>query len=49
MDVSTGPWSLPADANVDGYTRLDASRFYVSFANDVRVPGLGTVLGAFAR
>ncbi len=43
VDASAGPWSLPSGANVDGFARLDATRFYVSFAGDVRVNGLGTV------
>ncbi|HEU5038852.1 MAG TPA: S8 family serine peptidase [Nocardioides sp.] len=43
MDVSTAPWSLPSNANVDGFSRLDATRFYVSFANDTRIDGLGYV------
>ncbi|WP_421741691.1 S8 family serine peptidase [Cellulomonas sp.] len=34
---------LTTGANLDGYDRLDATRYYVSFAGDTTVPGLGTV------
>jgi hypothetical protein len=35
---------LPAGANVDGYDRIDATHFYVSFsAANTAVPGLGNV------
>ncbi|MBI5566322.1 MAG: multicopper oxidase domain-containing protein [Chloroflexi bacterium] len=34
---------LPGAANVDGYVRVDATHFYLSFAADTAVPGLGTV------
>ncbi|WP_457206237.1 S8 family serine peptidase [Nocardioides sp. P5_C9_2] len=35
---------LPATANVDGYDRVDATHFYLSFAGSTTaVPGLGTV------
>ena len=45
VDVTAPPYSLPAGANVDGYTRVDATHFYLSFSNDtnVAVPGLGNV------
>ncbi len=33
MDASATPYRLPAGANVDGFARLDAQRFYVSFAD----------------
>ncbi len=35
--------TLPSSANVDGFDRVDATRFYVSFSTDVTIPGLGTV------
>ncbi len=35
--------SLPSSANVDGFARVDATHFYMSFATDVRLPGLGLV------
>ncbi len=34
---------LAANANVDGYDRVDATHFYLSFSVDTVVPGLGTV------
>ena len=34
---------LPSAANLDGLVRVDATHFYVSFATDVTVPGLGAV------
>jgi len=35
---------LPGGANIDGYARVDAAHFYVSFsANKTNVPGLGNV------
>ncbi|MBT9253981.1 IPT/TIG domain-containing protein [Phycicoccus sp. KQZ13P-1] len=34
---------LPANALVDGLAVVDATHYYVSFANDTSVPGLGTV------
>jgi hypothetical protein len=41
--AGTGSLGLPSSANVDGYVRVDANRFYLSFAADTTVPGLGTV------
>ena len=39
-----GAGSLPAGANVDGYDRVDATHFYMSFSADhYDVPGLGVV------
>ncbi len=35
--------ALPSGANVDGFDRVDATHFYLSFAGSVAVPGLGTV------
>ncbi|MEQ6901405.1 S8 family serine peptidase [Nocardioides sp. YIM 152588] len=43
VDASAAPWSLPSKANTDGFSRLDADRFLVSFATNTKVPGLGTV------
>lgn len=34
---------VPASANVDGYDRVDATHFYLSFAADTTITGLGTV------
>ncbi len=43
MDVTAAPYQLPASANVDGFDRVDANHFYLSFAGNTAVPGLGTV------
>ncbi|MGD9958246.1 SdrD B-like domain-containing protein [Nocardioides sp.] len=41
IDVSAAPYNLPAFlANVDGYSRVDATHFYLSFANATSVPGI---------
>ena len=34
---------LPANANVDAFSRVDATHYYVSFSNAVTVPGIGRV------
>ncbi len=39
----TGSLGLPSGANVDGFDRVDATHFYMSFTGAVAVPGLGTV------
>ena len=41
FDASTN--GLPASANVDGYVRVDATHFYVSFSADTTAPVLGAV------
>jgi hypothetical protein len=48
IDASAAPYSLPAsgigNANVDGFDRVDATHFYMSFNGNVTVPGIaGTV------
>ncbi|MCB9155911.1 MAG: multicopper oxidase family protein [Caldilineaceae bacterium] len=47
IDASTAPYSLPSsgggNANVDGFERVDATHFYMSFAGQVNVPGIGNV------
>jgi hypothetical protein len=43
IDVTAAPYNLPTSANVDGYSRVDATHFYMSFTGNVNVPGLGTV------
>ncbi|MCW2768127.1 MAG: hypothetical protein JWO11_4086, partial [Nocardioides sp.] len=43
IDVSAAPYNLPATANVDGFDRVDATHFYLSFSADTTVPGLGAV------
>ncbi len=34
---------VPSAANVDGYVRVDATHFYLSFRPDTTLPGLGAV------
>ncbi len=44
IDSSAPPYGLPNGANVDGFDRVNANQFYVSFTGDVSVPGIaGTV------
>ncbi len=43
VDLSLAPYSVPTSANVDGLTRVDGSHFYLSFAADTTLPGLGAV------
>ncbi len=43
LDVSAAPYNVPAAADVDGYARVDATHFYVSFAANTTLPGLGAV------
>ncbi len=40
FDASALGWST---ANVDGFVRVDATHFYISYSVDTTVPGLGTV------
>ena len=37
IDLSAAPYNVPAAANVDGFSRVDATHFYLSFANDAPV------------
>ncbi|MEP7135947.1 MAG: multicopper oxidase domain-containing protein [Chloroflexota bacterium] len=44
IDVSAITNPIPAGANVDGFDRVDATHFYMSFSGNVTVPGItGTV------
>ena len=43
IDVTAAPYSLPTGANVDGFDRVDATHFYMSFNGQVSVPGIGNV------
>jgi FtsP/CotA-like multicopper oxidase with cupredoxin domain len=47
VDASANPYNLPANgggnANVDGFSRVDGTHFYVSFTGQVYVDGLGNV------
>ncbi len=41
--TGTGTLGLPSGANVDGFDRVDATHFYLSFTGQVTVPVLGNV------
>ncbi|MCB0144447.1 MAG: hypothetical protein KDE50_31480, partial [Caldilineaceae bacterium] len=47
IDASAAPYNLPSsgggNANVDGFERVDATHFYMSFTGQVNVPGIGNV------
>ncbi len=44
IDASVAPYNPPmGSVNVDGYSRIDDTNFYVSFSNSVTISGLGTV------
>ncbi len=43
LDLGSAPYSVPAGAQVDGFSRQSADEFAVSFATNVRIPGLGLV------
>ncbi len=43
IDASLAPYRLPSSADLDGFSRVDATRFYASLSEDTRVPGLGMV------
>lgn len=43
MDLTTAPYAVPATANVDGLSQVDATHFYVSFDRNTRLPDLGRV------
>ena len=44
IDLSGSPYNLlPLLSNVNGYTRVDDTHFYMSFTNTTYVPGLGLV------
>jgi FtsP/CotA-like multicopper oxidase with cupredoxin domain len=43
VDLSAAPYGVPTSAGVDGLTRVDGSHFYLSFAADTTLPGLGAV------
>jgi serine protease AprX len=44
VDASIAPYGLPAGANVDGFDRLNAAQFYLSFTGQVTVPGISGVV-----
>lgn len=41
IDASAAPYSLPGGANVDGFDRVDATHFYLSFNGNVTIPRPG--------
>ncbi len=43
IDITAAPYNIPASANMDSFTRVDATHFYASFTANVVVPGVGTV------
>lgn len=43
IDVTAITNPLPGGANVDGFDRVDATHFYMSFNGQVTVPGIGNV------
>lgn len=43
IDVTAITNPLPGGANVDGFDRVDATHFYMSFTGTVSVPGIGNV------
>ncbi|MFN8465932.1 MAG: hypothetical protein U0X20_10290 [Caldilineaceae bacterium] len=43
VDVTGITNPVPASANVDGLVRVDNTHFYLSFADNVTLPGVGTV------
>ncbi len=40
IDVTATPYSLPNSVNVDGFSRVDATHFYLSFTGPVILPGI---------
>jgi hypothetical protein len=43
IDATAAPYNVPSSANVDGFSRVDATHFYVSFTDNVTLAGAGTV------
>ena len=43
LDLSAAPYSVPTSSDVDGYSRVDATHFYLSFTDPVNLPVLGNV------
>ncbi len=42
-DLTAAPYGVPASANVDGLAEVSDTQFYLSFADDVTLPGIGAV------
>ncbi|MCI4657992.1 SdrD B-like domain-containing protein [Cryobacterium zhongshanensis] len=43
IDMTAAPYNVPSSADTDGFSRVDATHFYASFAGNVTLPGIGTV------
>ncbi len=43
LRLNAAPYRVPSSARIDGFSSVSATRFYVSFSGNVRLPGLGTV------
>ena len=43
INMGSNPNGVPGNADVDAYTRVDATHYYASFKSNVNLPGLGTV------
>ncbi|MDJ0350522.1 IPT/TIG domain-containing protein [Cryobacterium sp. PH29-G1] len=43
IDINTAPYNVPGNANLDGFSRVDATHFYASFSGNVALGGIGTV------
>jgi hypothetical protein len=43
IDVTAAPYTVPATANLDGFSRVDATHFYASFSAALTLPGAGVV------
>ena len=45
IDATASPYGLPGSANVDGFSRVDATHFYLSFAENTTIARPGPDLG----
>lgn len=43
IDITAAPYSLGSGVNVDGFDRVDATHFYMSFSGSVTLPVVGAV------
>ncbi len=44
VDASAAPYTLPTSVNVDGFSRVDATHFYLSFTGSVTLPGVAVTV-----
>ena len=44
IDLTAAPYNAPALSNLDGFSRVDATHFYVSFSGATLLAGIGLVL-----